>query len=56
MNYIFELLFCFLTSKVVLKYVISDIGIGIGYLILDYKNIGYLYRVRISYWHNPAIT
>ncbi len=41
--------FCFLTSKVIPNYVISDISIGIGYPILDYKNIGYWYRIRISY-------
>ncbi len=50
--------FCFHTSKVVSNYVISnigiisDIGISIRYLILDYKNIGY--RVRISYQHSPV--
>ncbi len=28
---------------------------GIGYSVLDYKNIGYRYRVRISNRHSPAL-
>ena len=38
-----------------MAYRISDISIVIKYLILDYKNIGYTYRVRILYWHSPGL-
>ncbi len=46
MNYIFKF-------QLLLSY-INLCNISIGYPILDYKNIGYRYRVRISSQYNPG--
>ncbi len=53
MKYIFS----FLILKVVSKYGISGIGhqYWYRYAILDYKNIRYRYRIRISDWYSPGI-